>query len=111
MDLRCIYPFYLSIFPGAVAVRVNAYTNEVIQLQRLGIRDLVIEARHRSLNMEHCLGALHHVLGLLARVEPATYILKLCPSEGVAELIQQDSSGTNLRGSVNSCQPVQSSVY
>jgi hypothetical protein len=91
---------FLFHIPPLVLVHVNAATMEVIQTQRLTLRDIINEGRRRQLNPIHKLGSLHHVFSQLMRLGPGNYLLKLKPLDGWAELLCQDTSGFRLKGLV-----------
>jgi hypothetical protein len=82
-----------------LAVRVNAETQEIIQVQQVTLQSVMMEARQRELNTTHCLGALHHVLQQLTSLQPGNYILRLHPRVGQAELMRSTDNLQNI-GSV-----------
>lgn len=81
-----------------ISVRVNAKTLEVIQVEKKKMKSLKQECKLRGMNVDGRIRSLHNVLSDLTGLEAGSYILQLIPIEGVARLLQQDTSDTNLRG-------------
>jgi hypothetical protein len=79
-------------------VRVDAKTLEVIQVEKKKIKALDVECKLRGMNTKDRIASLHHVFNELTRLEAGSYILQLIPIEGVARLLEHDTTNTTLRG-------------
>ncbi|XP_059488422.1 uncharacterized protein LOC132204145 [Neocloeon triangulifer] len=90
----------LSLRKGSMLcrVRVDAKTLQVIQVQKMRMKALKQECKSRGMHINFRAATLHHVFSELTELEPGSYILQLIPIEGVARLLEHDTTDTNLRG-------------
>ncbi|XP_065337397.1 little elongation complex subunit 2-like [Cloeon dipterum] len=79
-------------------VRVDAKTLKVIQVEKKSMKAVQQECRVRGMSIEGRAASLHHTFSKLSKLEPGSYLLQLIPIEGLARLLEHDTSGTNLRG-------------
>jgi len=70
----------------------------VIQVERKTIKSLNQECKLRGMNTNARIASLHHVFSELSGLEAGSYILQLIPIEGVARLLEHDTTNTTLRG-------------